>query len=359
MQGRRKTNQATTGVWSELLERDRESAAQTVPHFLYRQSTGIAEPHEDYPDAAQPYRSEQWQTHQGPIPRHAPPGPPPHDGSSIMDQQDHQPSRHAPPSWAKDYYNDDNKPIIRGLAIAGVLVLASGIGFGVMALQLSENDNPQARPAVSSLAAQPTLKIQPVKPASPAKPPAPDVSARAPEVHNVARTKKSVPAPQAAAAASIKPVAVAPPSNIGSGEPPLPQHPAVGEPVQITPQRLIIEPAARQVTTSRNFATAPSGQQPLPASETALLMRQRGDDVLVQGDVAGARAFFRKALQLGDITSAGRIGRTYDPAVFAEIGVRGMRPNPRLAERWYQHAIKAGDTATRSDLERLVAYLKK
>jgi len=52
---------------------------------------------------------------------------------------------------------------------------------------------------------------------------------------------------------------------------------------------------------------------------------------------------YKHAFQQGNQKAAARIGSTYDPRIFAQLGVRGMRPDSNLALDWYNKAIGAGD----------------
>ena len=124
--------------------------------------------------------------------------------------------------------------------------------------------------------------------------------------------------------------------------------------IKVDPAPVIIEPAALPVTNSQNFSSeAAARKSNYTAGKQAVAMRTRGDETLALGDVAGAREFYKKALKMGDVASAARIGRTYDPVVYQAVGVHGLRPDPLIAERWYKHAISEGDTSAREELNRL------
>ncbi|MGI9464751.1 MAG: hypothetical protein ACR2OM_12465, partial [Aestuariivirgaceae bacterium] len=116
-----------------------------------------------------------------------------------------------------------------------------------------------------------------------------------------------------------------------------------------------VQPAALPlpVTSSKDNSSDAVASAPAPASEAAVAMRTRGDETLALGDVAGARGFYKKALQMGDVASAARIGRTYDPIVYQAVGVHGLKPDAQLAARWYELAITEGDASAQEDLNRL------
>lgn len=74
---------------------------------------------------------------------------------------------------------------------------------------------------------------------------------------------------------------------------------------------------------------------------------ERGDRLLLLGDIVSARQLYKHAFQQGNQKAAARIGSTYDPRIFAQLGVRGMRPDPNLALDWYNKAVRAGDESAR------------
>ena len=82
--------------------------------------------------------------------------------------------------------------------------------------------------------------------------------------------------------------------------------------------------------------------------------RFRADEKMLLGDIVSARALYHKALQMGDTASARELGRTYDPQVFQELGVRGLVPDRKLAMQWYRRAASNGDakSAFRLDQQR-------
>ena len=68
---------------------------------------------------------------------------------------------------------------------------------------------------------------------------------------------------------------------------------------------------------------------------------------MLLGDIVSARQLYKHAFQQGNQKAAARIGSTYDPRIFAQLGVRGMRPDPNLALDWYNKAVRAGDESAR------------
>jgi hypothetical protein len=97
-----------------------------------------------------------------------------------------------------------------------------------------------------------------------------------------------------------------------------------------------------------------------PATKTrldaqTLTFIEQGESRLAEGDVIGARMFFKKAADSDDARAAIGMGSTYDPNVFASLNVHGMVPDVSEARRWYQRASKLGSTAANERLDRLGA----
>ena len=81
----------------------------------------------------------------------------------------------------------------------------------------------------------------------------------------------------------------------------------------------------------------------------------QGEARLAEGDVIGARMFFKKGADAGDAQSAIAMGATYDPTLFSALKVQGMRPDIDLARQWYQKAINLGSKDARDRLDKLAA----
>ncbi len=84
---------------------------------------------------------------------------------------------------------------------------------------------------------------------------------------------------------------------------------------------------------------------------------ERGDRLLLLGDIVSARQLYKHAFQQGNQKAAARIGTTYDPRIFAQLGVRGLRPDPDLALDWYNKAVGAGDEEAKSTAQSLSAQI--
>jgi Bacterial SH3 domain len=86
---------------------------------------------------------------------------------------------------------------------------------------------------------------------------------------------------------------------------------------------------------------------------TALVLRSdesdRIDDLIKHGQkmvevgyLAGARAYFRRAVEAGSGEAALLLGACYDPAFIEKIGAQGIEPDLKEARIWYQRAKQLG-----------------
>ncbi len=125
----------------------------------------------------------------------------------------------------------------------------------------------------------------------------------------------------------------------------------------------------------RNFNLPPSAPQhesaaapPAPApiestqspsvSDSTTLMRN-GDKLFDVGDFAAARAFFSRARDLGDREASLRLGKTYDPVVFRDRNVQGLKPEPAMALKYYLEARTAGIEDADNAINGLETWLKQ
>lgn len=75
--------------------------------------------------------------------------------------------------------------------------------------------------------------------------------------------------------------------------------------------------------------------------ETKLLAR--GKELMDMGDVASARLIYGHAARLGSKGAMLALGKTYDPAHLASLGVRGVQPDKSQANTWYERASRQAD----------------
>lgn len=94
-------------------------------------------------------------------------------------------------------------------------------------------------------------------------------------------------------------------------------------------------------------------QLPVRNSEDTELLLKQGHDFIAAGDIATARMLLRRAAEAGAAAAALALGQTYDPAVLAKMGARGVTPNAEEARRWYETAQRLGSSEATQRLERL------
>jgi hypothetical protein len=132
-------------------------------------------------------------------------------------------------------------------------------------------------------------------------------------------------------------------------------------------------PATDAVKRNFNLPSAPSlesaAAQPIAApaesddkkpgvADSATLMRN-GDKLFDVGDFAAARAFFSRARDLGNREASLRLGRTYDPVVFRDRNVQGLRAEPTVALKYYLEARTAGIEDADNAINGLESWLKQ
>ncbi|MBP2291453.1 hypothetical protein [Azospirillum rugosum] len=99
---------------------------------------------------------------------------------------------------------------------------------------------------------------------------------------------------------------------------------------------------------------APSGGSTVPADAQRLL--KRGQELFAQGDLAGARLFFRRAAASGSAEASLALGKTYDPLVLERMHVRGLSPDPEQAVRFYGEAVAKGVADADRPLKELTGW---
>ena len=125
--------------------------------------------------------------------------------------------------------------------------------------------------------------------------------------------------------------------------------------VAIVPKRAATPPAeTREVappSASRNQAPPPPPARTLDPAEIELLVKQ-GQQFVAAGDFVTARTVFQRAAEGGNAVAALALGASYDPAVLASLGVRGVDADVSKARMWYQKAkdLGAPEAARRIDL---------
>jgi TPR repeat protein len=115
-----------------------------------------------------------------------------------------------------------------------------------------------------------------------------------------------------------------------------------------------VKQPARAKQQVRSAALAPEPQVPgtAPGDHGAALI-ERGDQLLLLGDIVAARQVYEYAMHKGSRDAASRIATTYDPRIFSKLGVHGLKPDLRKALQWYEKAALSGDEKAQKALQNL------
>lgn len=121
----------------------------------------------------------------------------------------------------------------------------------------------------------------------------------------------------------------------------------VAEPVPARADRPGSDAVSKRVAEpvpAQENAKAPSASAGDAATSATLeALVQRGDELVITGDIAGARLYYERAAEAGSARAALRMGKTADPRFLAATGVRGWRGDPAEAAKWYRRARELGD----------------
>jgi TPR repeat protein len=120
-----------------------------------------------------------------------------------------------------------------------------------------------------------------------------------------------------------------------------------------------LPPAAPRESAAAQPIPAPleSNNKPSPADSATLM--SNGDKLLDVGDFTAARAFFTRARELGNREASLRLGKTYDPVVFRDRNVQGLKPDPTMALKYYLEARTAGIEDADTAINGLETWLKQ
>ena len=107
--------------------------------------------------------------------------------------------------------------------------------------------------------------------------------------------------------------------------------------------------------TRLDVATALRGATALRPAEAEHIndLISHGQRMVELGYFSGARAYFKRAAEAGSGEAALALGATYDPALIAEIGAQGIKPEPREARIWYERAKELGAQGAEAKLNAL------
>jgi hypothetical protein len=160
---------------------------------------------------------------------------------------------------------------------------------------------------------------------------------------------------------------VGPPSGfVGAMDATVSLHSASGQLLQSQAHRLEwIEKKEKKGALTPVMAPPEPVAAPQPTLEVSSFDREqsaslitRGQERLMNGDIASARLLLKRAANAGDAQAALALGMTFDPDFLAQRGVLGIVADVAQARAWYDTAIKRGSTEASRNLERLASTPK-
>lgn len=89
--------------------------------------------------------------------------------------------------------------------------------------------------------------------------------------------------------------------------------------------------------------------------EEIATMLTRGQTMLENGDISGARLLLQRAAEAGDQTAAMALAASFDPMVMRDLGVRGVEADVEKARYWYGKASQFGSKEAPKRLESLAS----
>jgi hypothetical protein len=151
----------------------------------------------------------------------------------------------------------------------------------------------------------------------------------------------------------------APPPIVASPKTPaertLTEKPAPQKPVP-PPEPPAAKSAALPPPSTPVPGAAPTPSRPPLSPEAynrATHFMSRATSLLSDGNIAAARLFFERASEEGMAEGALALGGTYDERELATMKALGLKPDPRLARRWYERARELGSRDAEARLSRL------
>lgn len=89
------------------------------------------------------------------------------------------------------------------------------------------------------------------------------------------------------------------------------------------------------------------------SDDMVVLLLQRGNTALAEGDIIAARMLYERAAALGSAAAATSAGKTYDGEFLSQAGVRGIQADQSSAMAWFRKAAALGDPEARARLARI------
>jgi hypothetical protein len=108
------------------------------------------------------------------------------------------------------------------------------------------------------------------------------------------------------------------------------------------------------------FASASRSEEPSPRKllepAGASKLIDHGDRHIALGDIAVAREYYLRAIEVESADAAMKMAETYDPKELARLNVRGVKPDSAKALHWYQRALELKAPGAESRLLRLGSH---
>jgi TPR repeat protein len=122
------------------------------------------------------------------------------------------------------------------------------------------------------------------------------------------------------------------------------------------PRGVAKEALSKLATALRGASADPSpiASLAIPIDDARRLCAE-GLVAFARGDIAGARAFLKRAAEGGDARALMALGDTYDPTTLTRLGALGLRGDEGLARSYYSRALAAGVGGARERIAALAA----
>jgi len=131
---------------------------------------------------------------------------------------------------------------------------------------------------------------------------------------------------------------------------------ALAERFAAVPVKAETEPAVTPRAIEPPPAPGPN-LRPIDGDELALLLK-RGEELIGQGDIAGARLMLTRAAEAGEARAALTLGATYDADMLRSIGVMGVAGDAPKARAWYEKAAQYGSGEAARRLEQFAQSVR-
>lgn len=142
---------------------------------------------------------------------------------------------------------------------------------------------------------------------------------------------------------------VVPPGAVKKNEPEAKAEQAPQQGAAQQAQPAPIQPPVPQLARPQQPAISPADR----ARATSMLAS--GAEHLKQGNIAAARRFFERAVELGSAPAAIALGDTFEPGELARLRALGIQPDIEAARKWYMRAQELGSPDAPERLRQLSA----